>query len=174
MCSGRWSTPYRSPMQALLRPALEDRIDARDAGGGDTWTVDRSVVGLVGRHVDAACRLVRRNAGGMELRRLLPKIAQVRLEPVDALLAGERLPVAGDYVDEIERAQAIERGRPLVDVAVDEIRDLVDEQVAGAHDALLRQIHDDVPGGVAVAEIQEANLAVAAEQRDAIVHRDVR
>ena len=110
----------------------------------------------------------------MQRAALLPQIPEVGLEPVDALLALERLAVPRDDVDEVDRLELLERVGPLVHVAVDEIRDVVHEKVAGAEHLLLRQVDDEVAAGVAVAKVQEPNLAIAAEERHAIDQRHVR
>ena len=46
-----------------------------------------------------------------------------------------------------------------------------DQQIAGGDDALLRQVDDDVAGGVAAAEEQDADLARAAVQRHRLRQR---
>ena len=62
-------------------------------------------MGLVRRHVDALRGIGHRNLLVVQRRRLLPQVAQVLLEPVNPLLALERLAMARNDVDEIDRLQ---------------------------------------------------------------------
>src|SRR5258706_15184801 len=104
---------------------------------------------------------------------MLPDIAEVFLKPVNPFLAFEGLAVAGDDVDEINRLQLFERIGPLVDVAVNQIRDLVHEEIAGAQDTFLREVHDNVAAGVAAPQIEEPDLSIAAKQGDPVVEGHV-
>jgi len=61
------------------------------------------------------------------------------------------LPGRGSGVDAVDRPQLLAGVGPLVDVAVDQVRDIVPEQIAGEQHRLLRQVDDDGPAGVAAA-----------------------
>ena len=125
----------------------------------------------MGGHIDA----LRRLGGGhlllVQRTPLLPQIAQVRLEPLHALLALERVAVAGNDVHEVDRFQLLERVGPLVDVAIDQVGDVMHQQIARAQHLLFGQVDDDVATGVAVTEVQQADLAVAAEEGHVIDQR---
>src|SRR5437867_5842393 len=78
------AVPYESG--ALLGLSFDDLVDSRHVERVDTWTVNRRVVRFVRRHVDALRGIGRRHLLIVQRGRLLPEVAQVRLEPVDSLL----------------------------------------------------------------------------------------
>ena len=135
--------------------------------------VDVAVVRLVRGQVDALCRVGDRHLLIVQRLRLAPQVAQERLEVGDLLLLLERLAVAGHDGFEIERLQLLEVVRPLV----------VEAEVERAGRPALRRSRRcaitfsfgrytiDVGVAVAAAEIEQPNLAVAAEDRQVIRRR---
>ena len=120
-------------MQELLRAILQHGINARDRCGRHARSIDARVVRLVRRHVDASGCLRCRDSVGVQLGRLLPQIPQIMLEPVDALLALERLAVSGDDVDKFEQC-AWNPGPGEVPV-LDGVKGWVAGRVVGRFDA---------------------------------------
>ncbi|MCE2516220.1 MAG: hypothetical protein J4F37_14690, partial [Acidobacteria bacterium] len=98
---------------------------------------------------------------------------------VDLLALGERRAMAGHHDVELERLQAVERRRPLLDEAVAHVRQAVaagtaDEEVAGEHDALLGEEHEGVATGVAAPRKMQLHLAAALHQGHGVAVGQVR
>src|SRR5207253_449892 len=99
----------------LLRAALiEDLVDPRDGGFLEARPIDVAVMLAMPAEVDPPGGLRDRHLLIVQRLRLVPEVAQQRLEVGDLILSLERLAVAGDDGLEVEHLQLFEIVRPLV------------------------------------------------------------
>jgi len=125
----------------------------RNAGRANARIVDR-----LAAQVHLLRGLFPRHTGRMKLLRLCPEVAEVGLPVLELGFAGERAPVAGQHRVEVQTLQRFDGRDPIGEERVAHVRPVLNEQVAGGDDALLRQVDDDIPGGVSSAEEHNPNF----------------
>src|ERR1041385_7739871 len=111
---GAWTLDLGTWNLVRATPLIEDGVDARDRGFLEARPIDAAVVFAVHGKVHAFGRFADRHLLIVQRLRLVPQVAQERLEVGDLILALERLAVAGDHRLEVERLQFLEIVRPLV------------------------------------------------------------
>src|SRR5690349_5124364 len=158
----------------LLRatPLVQHLIDAGNRGFLKPRAVDGAVVLAMGAEVDSLRRLGDGHFLVVKGLRLIPEVAQERLEIRDLFLAFERLSVPGHHGFEVERLQLLQVDGPLIVKAeVQGAGHRTLEEVTCRDNLLLWQVHNHVCIAVSAPQIEESNLAVAAEHRHVIVER---
>src|SRR5687767_15566809 len=124
---------------------------------------------LVRRQIDALRGFRNRHLLLVQGLRLPPEIAQKRLEVPDRLLAGERIAMAGDHMREVHALQLLEVVGPfVVEAEIEGAGAIALPEIAGYDHLLPRQIDEHIGVAVAAAWMDDLNLAIAAEDGEAI------